>query len=146
MGFVLVWGLNDQEYDRIDTSILDQGCIVWQVPDDYIQWSLIPGLERSEREYFPEIVRFNQTRISPRYARLMLYATEGQVTLQTLLEAHKYSYILIHTLSYPYIPITIQQIMLLLSIVIQIFNFLFKTYLKEMVLAPSFFIQFAKKN
>ena len=32
-------------------------------------------------------------------------AVGGCVTLQTLLGANKYSYILLHTLSYPYIPI-----------------------------------------
>ena len=45
------------------------------------------------------------TRTSARYAHLVLAPAGGWGTLQTLLGADKYSYILIHTLIYPYIPI-----------------------------------------
>ena len=49
---------------------------------------------------------FCSTRTSARYAHLILApAGRGWGTVQTLLQANKYSCILIHTISYPYIPI-----------------------------------------
>ena len=48
-----------------------------------------------------------------------------------------------HTYTHPFIPIhtynNTQQIMLLLNLVLQICNFLLKTYPTEMALAPIFF-------
>ena len=54
-----------------------------------------------------------------------------------------------HTYTHPFIPIhtynNTQQIMLLLNMVLQICNFLLKTYLMEMALVPLFFNKYAKK-
>ena len=48
---------------------------------------------------------FIRTRTSACYARLILALAVSWGTVHTLLGANKYSCILIHTISYPYIPI-----------------------------------------